>query len=153
MTNKTPTGAYRGFGQPEATLAMERVLDIAAGRLGLHPAELRRRNFVAPEQMPYTVPTGIVLDSGRYAELMDMTLERFGWQSVIFLARYEWTGSAPCNIRYDVISLPRKSSKRRCPISALAMIRPSSFMAISPIGSRAMRSGSSNIMDIRMCAS
>ncbi|MEA3537763.1 MAG: molybdopterin cofactor-binding domain-containing protein [Pseudomonadota bacterium] len=78
VTNKTPTGAYRGFGQPEANFALERALDMAAPRLGLDPAELRRRNLVAPSEMPYPTPTGIVLDSGRYADLLDATLERFG---------------------------------------------------------------------------
>jgi len=79
VTNKTPTGAYRGFGQPEANFALERALDIAAPRLGLDPADLRRRNLVAPSEMPYPTPTGIVLDSGRYADLLDATLERCGY--------------------------------------------------------------------------
>ncbi|WBX85204.1 xanthine dehydrogenase family protein molybdopterin-binding subunit [Sphingosinicella microcystinivorans] len=79
VTNKTPTGAYRGFGQPEANFALERALDMAAPRLGLDPADLRRRNLVAPSEMPYPTPTGIVLDSGRYADLLDATLERFGY--------------------------------------------------------------------------
>lgn len=78
-THRTPTGAFRGFGQPEANFALERALDIAARHLGLDPAEIRRRNFVAPEAMPYSVPTGLVLDSGHYAALMDLTLERFGY--------------------------------------------------------------------------
>ena len=77
VTNKTPTGAYRGFGQPEATLAMERILDIAAGRMGLHPAEIRRRNFIRHEEMPFAITTGLVLDSGHYADLMDKTLAHF----------------------------------------------------------------------------
>lgn len=79
VTNKTPMGAYRGFGQPEATLAMERVLDIAAARMDLHPAEIRRRNFIAHEEMPFSNPTGIMLDSGHYGELMDKTLTHFGF--------------------------------------------------------------------------
>lgn len=78
-THRTPTGAFRGFGQPEANFALERALDIAARHLGMDPAEIRRRNFVPPEAMPYSAPTGLVLDSGHYAALMDLTLERFGY--------------------------------------------------------------------------
>ena len=49
MTNNTTVGAYRGAGRPEATQLIERVLDVAADQLGVDPAELRRRNFLAPE--------------------------------------------------------------------------------------------------------
>lgn len=87
VTSKTPTGAYRGFGQPEASFALERTLDIAAGRLGMDPADIRRRNLVSPSEMPHPTPTGIVLDSGRYADLLDATLERFGYHDA--LARAE----------------------------------------------------------------
>lgn len=80
VTNKTPNGAYRGFGQPEANLALERALDIAASRLGVTPSEIRRRNLIGPQELPYTTPTGLVLDSGRFADLMDQTLDRFGYE-------------------------------------------------------------------------
>jgi len=79
VTNTTPTGAYRGFGQAEANFALERLLDLAARRIGLDPAEIRRRNLVTPQEMPFTVHSGVVLDSGRYAELLDATLDRFGY--------------------------------------------------------------------------
>jgi aerobic carbon-monoxide dehydrogenase large subunit len=80
VTNKTPTGAYRGYGQPEANFALERMLDLAAARLGIDPAELRRRNLVTPEEMPYLMPTGLPLDSGRYPELLDLVLRTFDWE-------------------------------------------------------------------------
>jgi carbon-monoxide dehydrogenase large subunit len=86
MTNKTPTGPYRGYGQPESNLAIERALDIAAERLALTPAEIRRRNLVRPQEMPYVRPTGLVLDSGDYERLMDMTLERFGYAQALMRA-------------------------------------------------------------------
>lgn len=79
VTNKVPTGAYRGFGQPEATFAIERMLDMAARHIGIDPAEIRRRNLVAPGEMPFVVHSGLVLDSGRYADLLDATLDRFGY--------------------------------------------------------------------------
>ncbi|MCE9650294.1 MAG: xanthine dehydrogenase family protein molybdopterin-binding subunit [Parvibaculum sp.] len=74
MTNKTPTGAYRGFGHPEGNFALESALDIAAARLGINPVALRRRNLVPPEAMPALAATGLVLDSGRYEEMLDLAL-------------------------------------------------------------------------------
>ncbi|MDA5194130.1 xanthine dehydrogenase family protein molybdopterin-binding subunit [Govanella unica] len=80
VTNKTPTGAYRGFGQPEANFALERALDLAAHRLGLDRAAIRRRNLVPESDLPKATPTGIVLDSGNYVGLMDQTLAQFGYE-------------------------------------------------------------------------
>ena len=53
MTNTSPTSPYRGAGRPEASYILERTIDIAAGRLGIDPVELRRRNMISPDQMPY----------------------------------------------------------------------------------------------------
>ncbi|HLN11955.1 MAG TPA: molybdopterin cofactor-binding domain-containing protein [bacterium] len=66
-THKTPTAAYRGAGRPEAAYLIERLADLAADALGLDPAEIRRRNFIRPEEFPYRVPSGITYDTGRYA--------------------------------------------------------------------------------------
>ena len=79
LTNKTPTGTYRGPGRFEAVFVRERLLDLAAGALELEPAELRRLNFVRPEQMPYDVGTRalgteIVYDSGDYPRLLGEVL-------------------------------------------------------------------------------
>jgi carbon-monoxide dehydrogenase large subunit len=68
VTNKVPFGAYRAFGQQQCTFVMERLMDLGAQRLGLDPAEIRRRNFVAPEAFPYRSAGGYELDSGRYAD-------------------------------------------------------------------------------------
>jgi carbon-monoxide dehydrogenase large subunit len=76
VTNKVPFGAYRAFGQQQCTFVMERLMDIAAARLGLDPAEIRRRNFVAPDAFPYRSAGGYELDSGRYAEGLQLALER-----------------------------------------------------------------------------
>lgn len=87
VTNKTPTGAYRGYGTPEVNFALERALDEAARRLGIDPAELRRRNFVPAEAMPCPSATGLLLlDSGRYAEMLDLALEAFDYDRQIVLA-------------------------------------------------------------------
>ncbi len=84
LTNKTPTGTYRGPGRFEATFVRERLLDVAAQRLGMDPAELRRRNFLAPSDLPRdlqvdALDTHVVFDSGDYARLLDRALERFGY--------------------------------------------------------------------------
>jgi carbon-monoxide dehydrogenase large subunit len=87
LTNKTPTGTYRGPGRYEGTFVRERLLDIAAGRLGLDPLELRRRNFLAPADMPYEVggaslgqPT--VYDCGDYRSAFDQALAAAGHDAV-----------------------------------------------------------------------
>lgn len=58
VTNTTPVGAYRGAGRPEATQLIERILDVAADKLGIDPAEIRRRNFLDPAAFPLTTTTG-----------------------------------------------------------------------------------------------
>ena len=78
-TNKPVTGAYRGAGGPEAAFCMERAVDLIAQELGLDPAEVRRRNFIAPEEFPYETPTGIVYDSGEYAAVFERSLEMSGY--------------------------------------------------------------------------
>lgn len=78
VTNRAPTGSYRGAGRPEAAYAIERAVDAFARRLGLDPAEVRRRNFVRPEQMPYRTATGALYDGGDYREAMDRALELAG---------------------------------------------------------------------------
>ncbi|HEX8919061.1 MAG TPA: xanthine dehydrogenase family protein molybdopterin-binding subunit [Chloroflexota bacterium] len=77
LTNKTPIGAYRGAGRPEAAYFIERGIDVLARRLGMDPAEVRRRNFIPPEAFPYELPDFPVFDSGEYEATMDTALERF----------------------------------------------------------------------------
>ncbi len=74
FTNTVPVDAYRGAGRPEAAYAVERLVDYAARRLGVPPQELRRRNFVKPEAMPYRTPLGLNFDSGEFARNMDQAL-------------------------------------------------------------------------------
>src|SRR4029077_6461745 len=64
FTNTVPVDAYRGAGRPEAAYALERLIDVAARRLGVASDELRRRNFITPAAMPHTTPLGLVYDSG-----------------------------------------------------------------------------------------
>lgn len=75
LTNTNPTAPYRGAGRPEAIYLIERVLQEAAGELGLDPLELRRRNIIAPAQFPYATPLGPVYDCGDFAANMERALE------------------------------------------------------------------------------
>jgi carbon-monoxide dehydrogenase large subunit len=74
-TNKVPSGGYRGFGQTQAVFALERAVDRLARALELDPAELRRRNFIGPEEFPFTSAAGMTYDSGDYATALDQALE------------------------------------------------------------------------------
>src|SRR5262249_27324771 len=75
LTNNTTVGAYRGAGRPEATQLIERVLDVAADKLGMDPAEIRRANYLAPSKFPLTTPTGASYDSGEYERALDAALQ------------------------------------------------------------------------------
>jgi carbon-monoxide dehydrogenase large subunit len=74
FTNTVPVDAYRGAGRPEAAYAIERLVDYAACQLGVPPEELRRRNFIKPEAMPYQTALGLNYDSGEFARNMDQAL-------------------------------------------------------------------------------
>jgi aerobic carbon-monoxide dehydrogenase large subunit len=74
LTNTPPTGAYRGAGRPEAAFVAERVMDEVAALLGLDPVEVRRRNFIPPQDFPYRNAGGVVYDSGNYAASLDSAL-------------------------------------------------------------------------------
>lgn len=76
MSNTAPVDAYRGAGRPEAAYVVERIVEQTARELGISAIELRRKNFIRPEEFPYKTPLGPVYDSGRYAELMDAALKR-----------------------------------------------------------------------------
>ncbi|MBX3642188.1 MAG: xanthine dehydrogenase family protein molybdopterin-binding subunit [Rubrivivax sp.] len=79
LTNTTPLGAYRGAGRPEAIFIIERLMDTAARQIGMDPAELRRRNMIRPEQMPYTNPMGQVYDSGKFESVQTQALALADW--------------------------------------------------------------------------
>jgi 2-furoyl-CoA dehydrogenase large subunit len=80
LTNTCPSGLNRGFGGPQLYLALERTMEIAAGRLGLDPAELRRRNLIPADAFPYETPSGALYDSGDYAACLDDALELAGYE-------------------------------------------------------------------------
>jgi 2-furoyl-CoA dehydrogenase large subunit len=79
LTTKCPSGANRGIGKPFMCFAIERTMTLLARRLALDPAELRQRNYVRAEEMPYTTPTGAQYDSGDYPATLRRALERAGY--------------------------------------------------------------------------
>lgn len=79
VTNAATVGAYRGAGRPECILDLERLVDTAARQIGIDPAELRRRNFVKPSQMPYTSAMGEKYDSGDFDLFLTKTLDLSDW--------------------------------------------------------------------------
>ncbi|HVN00630.1 MAG TPA: xanthine dehydrogenase family protein molybdopterin-binding subunit [Caulobacteraceae bacterium] len=76
FTNTAPVDAYRGAGRPEATYVVERLVETAARELGVDPAELRRRNFIQPDQFPYETPVALVYDTGNYQASLEKALQR-----------------------------------------------------------------------------
>src|SRR5439155_53784 len=85
FTNTTPVGAYRGAGRPEANYYMERLVETAAAETGIDPIELRRKNHIRPEAMPYKAPNGTTYDSGDFTNLLDQALALADWDG--FAAR------------------------------------------------------------------
>jgi len=111
LTNTMATGAYRGAGRPEANFLMERLMDRAAREMKIDPAELRRRNFIRPEQFPYATHLGDTYDVGDFARVLDGALALADWKGYPAraadskrrgklrgrgLSSYlEWTGALP----------------------------------------------------------
>jgi aerobic carbon-monoxide dehydrogenase large subunit len=75
VTNTTPIVPYRGAGRPEATQAIERIIDVFALEAGLDPAEVRRKNLIPSDAFPYVTASGAHYDSGDYAKALDLALE------------------------------------------------------------------------------
>jgi aerobic carbon-monoxide dehydrogenase large subunit len=82
FTTTTPTDAYRGAGRPEATYAIERVMDELAVELSMDPLELRQRNWISHEEFPYTTIAGLTYDSGNYEAATARAKELFGYDAL-----------------------------------------------------------------------
>lgn len=82
MTNKAPVSPNRGYSRMQQLWFTERVIDIVAQELGFDPVEIRKRNYVQPEDMPYETPNGCVYDSGDYPRVLDMVLELVDYGSI-----------------------------------------------------------------------
>jgi CO/xanthine dehydrogenase Mo-binding subunit len=81
-TNKAPVSPNRGYSRMQHLWFTERVIDIVAHELGIDAVEVRKKNYVRAEDMPYTTPNGCVYDSGDYAAMLDIALELIGWDSM-----------------------------------------------------------------------
>ena len=79
LTNTTPVGPYRGAGRPEGNYIMERLVDRAAAETGIDPVELRRRNHIRPDELPYKAPSDMTYDSGAFTEILDRAVAASDW--------------------------------------------------------------------------
>ncbi|HZQ26334.1 MAG TPA: molybdopterin cofactor-binding domain-containing protein, partial [Acidimicrobiales bacterium] len=82
FTTKTPTDAYRGAGRPEATFAIEHAIDALARVVGVSTDEIRRRNYIRPDQFPYASVAGLSFDSGNYEPTLDRALDLVGFEGL-----------------------------------------------------------------------
>jgi aerobic carbon-monoxide dehydrogenase large subunit len=81
-TCKVPTGPYRGVGRPMATFVMERLMDMAARRIGIDPKEIRLRNFVGPDEFPFKIGSGIVWDRSGFTECLTAACDALGYDAL-----------------------------------------------------------------------
>jgi aerobic carbon-monoxide dehydrogenase large subunit len=116
VTNTVPTTPLRSAGRPEAIFVIERLVDLAADRLGIDPAELRRRNLVPPTAQPFTNPAGLTFDSGDYPAVMAMGLALADWDG--FPARRaearrrgKWRGIGVANYIEITTGVPRERAE------------------------------------------
>ena len=79
LTNTVPTTSYRSAGRPEATFVIERLIDIAARECNINRVELRRRNLIAPDRLPYANPLGLTYDNGNFGDTMEAALRMCDW--------------------------------------------------------------------------
>jgi carbon-monoxide dehydrogenase large subunit len=83
LTPKPPTGPYRGVGRPSSTFAMERLIDMAARKIGLDPVEMRRRNLVTAEEFPYRTGSGIIWDKSAFQECLQAACDYLDYPSLV----------------------------------------------------------------------
>lgn len=79
FTNTVPVDAYRGAGRPEATFLLERIVDKAASEMGIDPIEIRRKNFIQPDQFPYDTPVALTYDTGDFEAILSSGLAASDW--------------------------------------------------------------------------
>jgi carbon-monoxide dehydrogenase large subunit len=121
ITNKVFTDAYRGAGRPEASYVIERLVDLAAREMNLSPVEIRRRNLITAEQMPFNGPTGLVYDSGDFAKNLDDCLKTADWDG--FEARRAEAASR-CQLRGIGMSVYIEATAGGVPETARIEIDP-----------------------------
>jgi aerobic carbon-monoxide dehydrogenase large subunit len=83
LTPKPPTGPYRGVGRPSSTFAMERLMDMAARKIGMDPAQIRRRNLITADEFPYRTASGIIWDKSAFHECLQGVCDHAGYETLI----------------------------------------------------------------------
>ncbi len=141
LTNKTPIGAYRGYGQPEVNFAYERMMDKLARKLGADPVELRALNMVQPGDFPWINPVGAVYDSGDYERCLRMAAEAVDWAGHRRAAR----APRPSDGRYRGIGFSSYVERTGYASSKFLAARRSDFGAHESVTIRANRSGSLDV--------
>jgi carbon-monoxide dehydrogenase large subunit len=136
LTNKTPVGAYRGYGQPEVDLARESLVDRLARKLDIDPLELRMRNLLKEDELPYRNAAGAVYDSGNYAECLRMVADAIGYDRL----RAAGPGPGPDG-RYRGIGLTSFVERTGYASAKFLAKRGSRFGAHESVTLRANRSG------------
>ena len=111
VTNKTPLGAHRGFGKSEAAYVIERMMDIAADRLGMAPEAIRFKNFIQPEEFPYVCATGSRYDSGNYPEALRRALDLADYPAMCRLRQQKRAEGKLFGIGMCVVVEPSSSSR------------------------------------------
>ena len=121
FTNTMGTVPYRGAGRPEAAYFIERAMDTLAAKLGMDPADVRKRNFIPPDRFPYQTVMGNNYDSGEYARALDHALAKSGYAE---LRREQTAGARPGPARGHRAGLLRRDlrvrGRRRPPTSIVA---------------------------------
>lgn len=136
LTNKTPIGAYRGYGQPESNFVREVLLDRLARQIGADPLELRLRNMLRPDELPWTNTAGSVYDSGDYPRCLSMVAERIGYADI------RGAGRVPrADGRIVGVGLASFVERTGYPSSRFLAARASKFGAHESVTIRANRSG------------
>ena len=137
VTNKTPIGAYRGYGQPEVNFAYERLIETLARRLRMDPVELRAMNMVKPDEFPWVNPVGAVYDSGDYERCLRMAAGAVDWAG----HRRAGHGPRPPDGRYQGIGFSSYVERTGYASGRFLAARGSDFGAHESVTIRANRSG------------
>jgi len=138
VTNKTPWNAYRGFGKDSASFVMDRIMDRVARDTGLDRAEVRQRNFIQPEEFPYSQPSGAMLDSGNYPGALKQVLEMVGYDSF-----REMQAKAKAEGRYLGLGIGQELTPEGCAMPGALMISAydSATVRVAPSGDVSVLTG------------
>ncbi len=115
-TNTSPVDAYRGAGRPEAIYVIERLMEYSARRLGVDPAELRRRNYIAKDKFPYRTLSGEIYDVGDFDRVLDRALKEADWDGfearrAESAARGKLRGRGMCFYIESILGAPEETTK------------------------------------------